>query len=85
MVFLDEHLAEHKVDRDLAKIILTIADKSRLVRQAFFAQSGVSNTTNIFGEQQMELDKFADRVFLTAMEKSRLVRTVASEEQNEVM
>ncbi|MEM4390710.1 MAG: class 1 fructose-bisphosphatase [Candidatus Diapherotrites archaeon] len=85
MVFLDEHLAEHKVDRDLAKIILTIADKSRLVRQAFFAQSGVSNTTNIFGEQQMELDKFADHVFLTAMEKSRLVRTVASEEQNEVM
>ncbi len=85
MVFLEEHLKQNKVDRDLSKIILTIAQKSGTIRKAFFTEAGTTTTKNIFGEQQMELDKFADKVLLKAMEKSKVVKTVASEEQDEIV
>lgn len=81
-VLLDEHLKRQGVEKGLAKIILTLAEKSKIVKDAFLTHVGVSQTKNIHGEQQMELDKFADMVFLKAMEKSKLVRTVASEEQD---
>ncbi|HLC79786.1 MAG TPA: class 1 fructose-bisphosphatase [archaeon] len=81
----EQHLKQNGVDRGLAKIMLLIAKKSRNVQKAFFTHSGVASTKNIHGEQQMELDKFADSTFLTAMEKSGLVRTVASEEQDDII
>lgn len=84
-MYLQEHLKAHKVDRDLAKIILLLAGKSRLVQKAFFTHSGVARTKNIHGEQQMELDTYSDVVFMNAMEESRLVKTVASEEQDEIV
>ena len=84
-VKFSEHLRSQKVDRDMAKIMLLLADRSRLVQRAFFTHSGAAQTNNIHGEQQMELDTYADSVFMKAMEKSRLVRTVASEEQNDIV
>lgn len=81
----EEHLRKEKVDQHIATILLNIADKSRLVKSAFLTHVGVSSTKNIFGEAQLELDKFADMTFMKAMEKSRLVRTVASEEQDDIV
>lgn len=69
----------------MAAIMLLLADKSRLVQKAFFTHSGVAQTRNIHGEQQMELDTYSDAVFMKAMEKSRLVKTVASEEQDDIV
>ncbi|VVC00836.1 Fructose-1,6-bisphosphatase class 1 [uncultured archaeon] len=80
-----EHLRREGVERDMARIMLLIAKKSRLVQKAFFTHSGICNTRNIHGEQQMELDTYADDIFMKAMEKSRLVRTVASEEQDDIV
>src|SRR3989344_4316786 len=65
--------------------MLQIADKSKVVQKAFLTHSGVSKSHNIHGETQMELDKYADSVFLKAMERSRVVRTVASEEQDDIV
>ncbi len=84
-MLLREHLRQEKVERDLAKIMLIIAEKSRLVQKAFLTHGGLAETSNIHGERQMELDKYADKIFLDAMEKSRLVRTVASEEQDDIV
>lgn len=84
-VLLDGHLRNGDVDPHIATIMLTIADKSRAVKSAFLTHMGVSSTRNIFGEEQLELDKFADMTFMKAMEKSRLVRTVASEEQDDIV
>lgn len=69
----------------MAKIMLQIADKSKAVQKAFLTHSGISQTKNIHGETQMHLDKYADQVFLKAMERSRVVRTVASEEQDDLV
>ncbi|MCR4335394.1 MAG: fructose-1,6-bisphosphatase [archaeon] len=84
-MFFKEHLRKEAVDRDMAKIMVAIAEKSKLVQKAFLTHSSLSETSNIYGEQQMELDKYADQVFLKAMERSRVVRTVASEEQDEIV
>ncbi|MFH1391475.1 MAG: class 1 fructose-bisphosphatase [Candidatus Diapherotrites archaeon] len=84
-MFFKDHLRKEAVDRDMAKIMVAIAEKSKLVQKAFLTHSDFSKTHNIHGEQQMELDKYADQVFLKAMERSRVVRTVASEEQDEIV
>lgn len=85
LVDFGQHLRKTGVDRDMARIMLLLADTSRLVQRAFFTHSGVARTTNIHGEQQMELDTYSDHVFMKAMEKSRLVKTVASEEQDDIV
>jgi len=84
-VLFADHLKAQGVDRDLSRIMAILADRSRAVQKAFFSHSGVAQTKNIHGEQQMELDTYADSVFLRAMEKSLLVRTVASEEQDDIV
>lgn len=84
-MLLKDHLRENGADPDMAKIILLLAQKSTLVQKAFFTHSGAAQTSNIHGEQQMELDTYSDMVFMQAMEKSRLVRTVASEEQEGIV
>ena len=78
-------MRDEKVDRDMAKVMLLIAEKSKVIQRAFLTHSGASKSRNMHGEQQMELDKYADQVLLKAMERSKLVRTVASEEQNEIV
>ncbi len=69
----------------MANIILKMAQNSRLVQKAFLTHSGILNTSNIHGERQMELDKYSDMVFLKAMERSRVVKSVASEEQEDMV
>lgn len=84
-MLLRDHLRKEKVDKDLSKIIMLIAQKSKAVQKAFLTHSGITNSKNPSGETQMELDKYADSVFLDAMETSKLVKTVASEEQEEIV
>ncbi len=84
-MLLQEHLKENGVEAGMSKIMLLLSEKSRLVQKAFYTHSGVASTKNIHGETQMELDTYSDMVFMKAMEKSRLVKTVASEEQDEIV
>ena len=84
-MYFADHLKLNGVDRDMAKIMVQIADKSKLVQKAFLTHTDFASTRNIHGEQQMELDTYADSVFLKAMERSRVVKTVASEEQDEIV
>ena len=84
-VLLEKHLKERRVDRDLSRLIMLIAENTKKVQKAFLTHTSVSNTHNIHGERQLEIDKYSDLVFLKAMEKSRLVKSFASEEQDEIV
>jgi fructose-1,6-bisphosphatase I len=42
-------------------------------------------TRNTFGEEQMALDKYADAVFVSGLKNSRLVRYIATEEQEQII
>jgi len=46
---------------------------------------GKAGTTNIYGEEQMALDKWADDVLINELKRIRALRWVASEEQKEVI
>lgn len=81
------NLAEHLSSSDptVAKIILTIAEKSRDIHAAFLTTMGVSDTQNVYGETQEELEKFADQHLIQAMRDTGVVGSIASEEQSEII
>ncbi len=80
---LSEHLKE--VDGSIAEIILLVADRAREIKKAFLTHNFNSNTKNMFGERQLELDKWADKLLIDALRRSKLVRAVASEEQSSIV
>lgn len=82
---LAQHLKENVEDKDLATLILIVSRQAKVISEAFFTQQHMAGTKNIHGEQQMALDKMADYTVTRALEASKLVRTVASEEKDEVV
>ena len=82
---LSEHLKQRKVDAVAADILLLFARESARIREAFLQAEGKADTRNVYGEQQMELDKFADQHFTNALRASGLVQEIASEEQGEIV
>lgn len=81
---LEEHMKERGVDAGIAQILALIAGKAAEVRRAFLTHNLLSDTQNVYGEQQLEIDKYADALFTDALRESRLVRNIASEEQGEI-
>jgi fructose-1,6-bisphosphatase I len=79
---LKEHLVG--VDSDVGRLIRIVAEGSKKVQREFASHCGSTDTKNVYGESQIEMDKWADSVFLEAFEASGIVRNVASEEQGEI-
>ena len=77
---LEQHL--NSADPDVRKVILVIAEKAKEIKQAFLDKIGASGTVNVYGEEQDELEKFADQILIQGMKDSGVVRTIASEEQD---
>ena len=81
-MLLEEHLIA--IPEDARKLILLVAETSKKVRKGFLDHTHFSGTKNIYNEEQLALDRWADEVFFRAFEDSGLVRAVASEEQGEI-
>ncbi|MCX8158121.1 MAG: fructose-1,6-bisphosphatase [Candidatus Diapherotrites archaeon] len=77
-----EHL--FNIDPDVRKLILTVANCAKELNKHFVYATGLCNSENIYGEAQLELDKFADNLFTESLEKTNLVRNIASEEQGSI-
>jgi len=86
---LADFLVREGTDTKLAELILFLGKQSLVVKKGFLSTSGKppagEPTRNVYGEEQMPLDKYADGVFLSGLKESRLVSTVASEEQEQVI
>jgi len=82
-LLLKEHLKG--IDPGIASIISLIAEKSKQIKAAFLTHNTLAGTKNIYGEEQLELDRWADELLINAFRDSKLVKTVASEEQSEVV
>jgi len=80
---LEEHLSG--CDKDLAGLILRIAGICVKIKAGFSSNLGCSETENVYGERQMELDKWADRLLISELKASGLVKYLASEEQPEIL
>ena len=86
---LKDFLASSGTDKNLSELILCLGRQAQLVKKGFLtaclkAPSGKS-TRNVFGEEQMELDKYADRIFISGLQETRLARYIATEEQEKVI
>lgn len=80
---LNDHLVG--VDSDVRSLLLVVAENAKKVQREFALHcGGAGESENIYGESQIEMDKWTDELFLSAFEESGLVRNVASEEQGEI-
>ena len=62
-------------------MVLFFAEKGQEIKSGFLKSQNKAGTSNIYGEEQMALDKWADEVLINGLKKTRLVRYIATEEQ----
>lgn len=86
---LKDFLISTGTEKNLADLILFLGKQALVVKKGFLKTPGKSpsgeKTRNVYGEEQMPLDKFADGVFITGLQETRLVRSIATEEQKQVI
>ena len=80
---LETHLAGQ--DEDVKQVILRISDVAKTIRGGFATRQGASDSSNVYGEQQAAMDVWADELLISGLRDSGLVRSVASEEQPDVL
>jgi fructose-1,6-bisphosphatase I len=82
MKLLDTHLYENGASDSLRHLIVYISRAVKYI--AYYIKTGdlgLAGTANKFGENQLALDVFADKVILNNLQICRLVAHAASEEQ----
>ena len=87
-MMLREFLDKEGTEKNLAELILFLSRQAGPVKKGFFStcmDGDACGTRNMFGEDQKPLDKYADEVYIHALESSRLVRYIATEEQDHII
>jgi len=86
---LKDFLLSTGTDKDLTELILFLSRQARQVHRGFFCtlrrKTTDTQTRNMYGEEQMALDKYADRVFIAGLKRTRLARYIATEEQHQII
>lgn len=80
---LSEHIQSY--DTDIQKTILSIAEASKTISKGFVKRQGVTNTSNVYGEKQVAMDKWADELLINELGKKGVVKTITTEEQPEIL
>ncbi len=62
-------------------MILFFSENGKTIKGGFLKSQSKAGTKNIYGEEQMALDKWADDVLINGLKKKKLVRYIATEEQ----
>jgi len=86
---LKDFLLSAGTDKNLTELILFLSRQALQVRRGFFCtlrrKTTDTQTRNMYGEEQMALDKYADRVFISGLKRTRLARYIATEEQHQII
>lgn len=82
---LEEHLSKQGARPALKDLILLLAEKCKGISHSFQGRQHMTESKNIFGEKQAALDRYADRVLIESLKESGMVKTIASEEQPELI
>ena len=80
---LEAHLAGQ--DEDVRRVILRISEVAKTIRNGFATRQGASGSSNVYGEEQVAMDVWADEFLIAELRDSGLVRYLASEEQPELL
>ena len=85
---LEEFLTSAGTERNLAELILILGSQAVTVKKGFLGTGQTEaggRTRNVYGEEQMPLDKYADGIFIEGLKASKHVRYIATEEQENVI
>lgn len=83
---LRRHLRERGVESELIHVICEIAKASNyIINSIRTGELGVAGTSNLYGEQQLELDVLADRILTKRLKHSGVVANVLSEEAKDIV
>jgi len=86
---LNDFLVSQGTEKNLTELILFLATQACQVKKGFLGNclktTVDEQTRNVYGEEQLALDKYADGVFVSGLKKSRLVRYIATEEQDQLI
>jgi len=86
---LKDFLLSTGTDKNLTELILFLSRQALQVRRGFFCtlrrKTTDTQTRNMYGEEQMALDKYADRVFISGLKRTRLAHYIATEEQHQII
>lgn len=85
MITLEEYLDSTGAEQGLKELVLVIAAQAVPIRDAFLTNQTYAGTTNQSGEEQAAMDTWADRHITRVLQRSGLVREIASEEQDEIL
>lgn len=80
---LEEHL--RGINSDVASLILRISSLVDTINGEFQFRRGKADTKNVFGEVQLVMDKWADEFLIKEFKESGVIKSVASEEQPELV
>ena len=82
-MLLSKHLKGY--EKDIVDVVLGVAEVSKTISRGFITRQGKTDTSNVYGEQQAAMDKWADELLIKELGGSGLVRYLASEEQPELL
>lgn len=82
-MLLSKHLEGY--EKDIVGVVLGVAEVSKAISRGFITRQGKTDTSNVYGEQQATMDKWADELLIKKMRGSGLVKYLASEEQSELL
>jgi len=82
-VKLRDHIKDYP--EDLKTAVLKIAEVSKTISKGFASRQGVSDTSNVYGETQLAIDKWADELLISELGGKGIVRTITTEEQPEIL
>ena len=88
-MLLKDFLVRAGTEKNLEELILFLAQQAQQVKKGFFCSirktPADEKTKNMYGEEQMALDMYADDVFISGLQKAHLVRYIATEEQHKII
>ena len=85
MTTLREYLDSAGCEPALSDLIVLIAAQAAPIREAFISNQSYAGTENSSGEEQAALDVWSDGHITKVLEKSGLVKELASEEKTDIL
>jgi len=82
---LDDYLKKNRDSQELRALVQTIVDQIQPIKNALLGGDKKTGTYNIYGEEQIKIDKQANKILIEALSKSGIVKQIGSEEEKEVI
>ncbi len=82
---IKEFLSKNCTDARLSELIVFFGEQGKIIKEGFSKCQNKAGTKNVYNEDQMELDKWADELLINGLRQNKLVRYIATEEQPDII